>query len=66
MFTQISGSEQINAEVELGVVIGRRGKRISEDEATEYIGGYCLALDLTNITLLVGEVPSPSPSQRLI
>jgi len=34
-------------EVELAVVIGRRGSHISEDEALEYVLGYSIGLDMT-------------------
>ncbi|XP_023034465.1 acylpyruvase FAHD1, mitochondrial isoform X1 [Drosophila willistoni] len=34
-------------EVELGVVIGKQCKNVSEAEAMKYVAGYCLALDLT-------------------
>ncbi|XP_005190578.1 acylpyruvase FAHD1, mitochondrial isoform X2 [Musca domestica] len=34
-------------EVELGVVIGKKCKNVSRDEALSFIGGYCLALDMT-------------------
>lgn len=34
-------------EIELGVIIGKRCKNVSKDEAMQYAGGYCLALDLT-------------------
>eukprot|EP00494_Astrolonche_serrata_P031811 UN32080 len=34
-------------EVELGVVIGKRGKNIKSTKAMNYIKGYCLALDMT-------------------
>ena len=33
--------------VELGVVIGRRGRSISAQQANEFIKGYVLGLDLT-------------------
>ncbi|KAJ1520288.1 hypothetical protein ONE63_004489 [Megalurothrips usitatus] len=49
---QVSATDQVNAEVELGVVIGRPCRRVSEERAGDYVGGYCLALDMTNITLL--------------
>ncbi|CAH1392487.1 unnamed protein product [Nezara viridula] len=39
-------------EIELGVIIGRKGKDIRAEEATRYIGGYCLALDLTAMNIL--------------
>jgi len=34
-------------EVELGVVIGKACKNVSEADAMNYVAGYCLALDLT-------------------
>lgn len=34
-------------EVELGVIIKRTCKNVSEDEAMHFVGGYCLALDMT-------------------
>ena len=38
---------QVHHEVELGVIIGRAGFEISEAEAMQHVGGYCLALDMT-------------------
>lgn len=34
-------------EVELGVVVGRRAKRVPRERALEYVFGYCVALDMT-------------------
>ena len=34
-------------EVELGVVIGKHAKYISEDEALDYVAGYCIVNDLS-------------------
>lgn len=34
-------------EVELGIIIGKKGKYIKKADAMQYIGGYCLALDMT-------------------
>ncbi|XP_067645153.1 oxaloacetate tautomerase FAHD1, mitochondrial isoform X2 [Eurosta solidaginis] len=34
-------------EVELGVIIGKKCKNVSKEEALSYVGGYCLALDMT-------------------
>lgn len=34
-------------EVELAVIIGKRGRNIPETAAMEYVGGYALALDMT-------------------
>lgn len=47
-------------EVELGVIIGRRCKNVSKEEAMEYVGGYCLALDLTATNDLI-EAYSTEP-----
>ncbi|XP_072386296.1 oxaloacetate tautomerase FAHD1, mitochondrial isoform X1 [Diabrotica undecimpunctata] len=37
----------VNQEIELGVVIGTRAKKVSESKAMDYVGGYCAALDMT-------------------
>jgi len=34
-------------EIELGLVIGKRGKNISEADALDYVAGYTIALDMT-------------------
>ncbi|MGV3503431.1 MAG: fumarylacetoacetate hydrolase family protein [Adhaeribacter sp.] len=39
--------KQFDYEVELGVVIGRRCKRVAKEEALEYVLGYCVANDLS-------------------
>ncbi len=40
-------SEQIDWEVELAVVIGKRGKNISENDALDYVFGYTVVNDVT-------------------
>lgn len=40
-------SERVTAEAEIGVVIGRTCRCVSEAEAPDYIAGYCLILDMT-------------------
>src|SRR5581483_2249889 len=40
-------SLRVTAEAEIGVVIGRTCRFISEAQAPDYIGGYCLILDMT-------------------
>lgn len=47
------GRDQIYHEVELGVVIGKTGKSISESQAMDHVGGYTLALDMTDFDLIV-------------
>jgi 2-keto-4-pentenoate hydratase/2-oxohepta-3-ene-1,7-dioic acid hydratase in catechol pathway len=41
------GSEKTDWEVELGVVIGRKAKYVSEAEALDYVAGYCVAHDVS-------------------
>jgi 2-keto-4-pentenoate hydratase/2-oxohepta-3-ene-1,7-dioic acid hydratase in catechol pathway len=41
------GSEKTDWEVELGVVIGRHAKYVSEDEALDYVAGYCTINDVS-------------------
>lgn len=38
---------ELHYEVELGIVIGKDGKDIPESSALSFIGGYALALDMT-------------------
>jgi acylpyruvate hydrolase len=39
--------ERLVYEVELGVVIGKKGRNIREESALDHVGGYVLALDMT-------------------
>lgn len=41
------GSEKLDWEVELGVVIGRETRYVSEDEAERCIAGYCVVHDVS-------------------
>ncbi|NGN42810.1 fumarylacetoacetate hydrolase family protein [Mesorhizobium sp. CGMCC 1.15528] len=41
------GSEKTDWEVELGVVIGRKAKYVSEADALDYVAGYCTAHDVS-------------------
>lgn len=41
------GSEKTDWEVELGVVIGRKAKYVSEAEALDYVAGYCTVHDVS-------------------
>ncbi len=43
----VSGSKKLDWEVELGVVIGKNAKHISENEAQDHILGYCLVNDVS-------------------
>lgn len=40
-------SERVTAEAEIGVIIGRQCRCVSEAQAPDYIAGYCLILDMT-------------------
>jgi 2-keto-4-pentenoate hydratase/2-oxohepta-3-ene-1,7-dioic acid hydratase in catechol pathway len=41
------GSAKTDWEVELGIVIGREARYVSEDEALEYVAGYCTVNDVS-------------------
>lgn len=41
------GSIKMDWEVELGVVIGKRAKYVSEDTALDHVAGYCLVNDVS-------------------
>lgn len=40
-------SQRVTAEAEIGVVVGRHCRFVSEEQAPAYIAGYCLILDMT-------------------
>jgi 2-keto-4-pentenoate hydratase/2-oxohepta-3-ene-1,7-dioic acid hydratase in catechol pathway len=40
-------SKQVEHEIELGIVIGKKGKHIDAEEALEYVAGYTIILDIT-------------------
>ncbi|XP_006874012.1 PREDICTED: acylpyruvase FAHD1, mitochondrial [Chrysochloris asiatica] len=40
-------SRELHHELELGVVLGRRGCAVPEDAAMDYVAGYALCLDMT-------------------
>ncbi|WP_455142298.1 fumarylacetoacetate hydrolase family protein [Candidatus Hodarchaeum mangrovi] len=42
-----SNSQEIHHEVELAVIIGKKGKNISVEESLDYIFGYTILLDIT-------------------
>lgn len=44
------GSETSDWEVELGVVIGEKCKYVSEEDALDYVAGYCVANDVSERT----------------
>jgi 2-keto-4-pentenoate hydratase/2-oxohepta-3-ene-1,7-dioic acid hydratase in catechol pathway len=41
------GSQKTDWEVELGVVIGKRAKYVSEADALDYVAGYCVSHDVS-------------------
>lgn len=41
------GCDDLHHEIELGVVINKTCKMVTADKAMDYVGGYCLALDMT-------------------
>ncbi|MWB77765.1 2-hydroxyhepta-2,4-diene-1,7-dioate isomerase [Pseudooceanicola sp. 216_PA32_1] len=43
----LRGSEKTDYEVELGVVIGRHAKYVSEADALKHVAGYCIVNDLS-------------------
>ena len=43
----VSGSKKLDWEVELGIVIGKETKHISENRAQDHILGYCLVNDIS-------------------
>jgi len=50
---QIPDGFVVNQETELGVIVGKSCRNVTEAEALKSIGGYCLALDMTEVKHLV-------------
>jgi 2-keto-4-pentenoate hydratase/2-oxohepta-3-ene-1,7-dioic acid hydratase in catechol pathway len=50
-------SDYVDWEVELVVVIGRRGRRIKEAQAFDYIAGYCVGQDISDRKLQFADTP---------
>jgi len=48
---------EVASAVELGVIIGKRGKRIPQDKALDYIFGYTIVNGITAISILRGMGP---------
>ncbi|XP_053672043.1 acylpyruvase FAHD1, mitochondrial [Anopheles nili] len=51
----------INFEAELGVIIGSRCSNVSPEQAMAYVGGYCLALDMTGMDFIMEARPKGLP-----
>lgn len=60
------GRDQIYHEVELGVVIGKTGVSISESQAMDHVGGYTLALDMTDLDLVLEKVSKQSGNDKYV
>lgn len=57
-----AGYDDIDGEVELGLVIGRKGKRIALDRAMDHVAGFMVCNDLTVRGFRKqGELPVPGP-----
>jgi len=57
-----AGYDDIDGEVELGLVIGRKGKRIALDRTMDHVAGYLVCNDLTVRGFRKqGELPVPGP-----
>ena len=52
-----STANEVTAAVELGIVIGKTGKRIPQADASEYILGYTVVADFTGMSILNGIGP---------
>jgi len=48
---------EVTSAVELGIIIGKDGKRIPESKALDYVFGYTIVNDVTGISILRGMGP---------
>ena len=49
-------SEEVNMESEIGLIIGRRGKNVSENDVPKYVLGYTAANDITAADIIRSDV----------
>ncbi|KUK16947.1 MAG: Fumarylacetoacetate hydrolase family protein [Thermococcus sibiricus] len=54
-------SKEVHHEVELGVIIGKRGKNIPREEAFDYILGYTVLLDITARDIITEAIKKGLP-----
>lgn len=52
-----STATEVTSAVELGIIIGKDGKRIPESKALDYVFGYTIVNDVTGISILRGMGP---------
>lgn len=48
-------ADRVIGETELTVIINKKGRRIPESEAMDYVFGYCIANDVTAPEIMMGE-----------
>ena len=53
----ILSSNRVDFEVELVVVIGRGGRRISESQALDHVAGYCVGQDISDRRMQFADKP---------
>lgn len=53
--------EDVESEIELGVVFGKKGKGISQDEALDYVFGYTISHDIVVMDVLSKANMGPGP-----
>ncbi len=53
-------TDRLDYEVEVGAVIGRKGKDIPEEEAMDHVYGYTVVLDMSKRS----QIPPPPPTTR--
>ena len=41
------GSEKLDHEIEIAIIIGKKAKRVKEEEGQDYIFGYCICNDVS-------------------
>ena len=60
------GSQKTDWEVELGVVIGKPAKYVSEANALDYVAGYCVINDVSERAFQTERAGHDSPADPLL
>lgn len=53
--------ETVKQEVELAVIIGKTCRNVDEADAMDYVGGYCLAQDLSGTSFIASAIKTSRP-----
>jgi 2-keto-4-pentenoate hydratase/2-oxohepta-3-ene-1,7-dioic acid hydratase in catechol pathway len=55
------GVTRLDPEIELGIVIGRRARSVTDEEAMDYVAGYTIVNDVTARDMQLADIAEGKP-----